>query len=71
MSQLHDPFLKISLGVRIAVFLGIVLLMAAKPGLWESFGILGISASLGLLLSLFAWHRNGRVAAPRVDLGRH
>src|SRR5215475_5332621 len=29
--QLQDPFLKISLGIRIAVFFGIVLLMAAKP----------------------------------------
>jgi hypothetical protein len=34
--RLQDPFLKISLGVRIAVFFGIVLIMSAKPGLWPS-----------------------------------
>jgi hypothetical protein len=30
LSRLQDPFLKISLGIRIRIFLGIVLLMAAK-----------------------------------------
>jgi hypothetical protein len=33
--QVQDPFLKISLGIRIAVFLGIVMLMTAKPELWQ------------------------------------
>ena len=31
LKRLQDPFLKISLGVRTVTFLGIVLLMAAKP----------------------------------------
>src|SRR5258708_7673128 len=39
--RLQNPFLKVSLGIRIAVILGIVLLMAAKPQLWPSVGIVG------------------------------
>ena len=38
--RLQDPVLKLSLGIRIAVMLGIVLLMGAKPELWESVGII-------------------------------
>ena len=33
----------VSLGIRIAVILGIVLLIGAKPELWASVGILGTS----------------------------
>jgi hypothetical protein len=33
LRQLQDPFLKISLGIRLAAFLGIVRLLAAKPAL--------------------------------------
>lgn len=47
--RLQDPFLTISLGIRIAVFFGIVLLMTAKPELWQSIGIVVCSAVLGLL----------------------
>jgi len=39
LRRVRDPFLKISLGIRIAVFSGIVLLMTAKPELWPSIGI--------------------------------
>lgn len=52
--RLQDPLLKISLGLRIAVLLGIVLLMGAKPGLWESAGVLGAAAALGLVVPLLA-----------------
>ncbi len=38
---LQDPFLKVSLSVRIAIFFGIVLLMAAKPEMWESIAVVG------------------------------
>ena len=38
-SRLDDALLKISLGVRIFIFLGIVLLMAAKPELLPSVSI--------------------------------
>jgi hypothetical protein len=67
--RLQDPFLKNSLSVRIAVFLGIVLLMAAKPELWESTSIVGVSVLLGLLSSLLPWGRSGSLSAPNADLG--
>jgi hypothetical protein len=68
-SRLRDPFLKISLGIRIAVFLGIVLVMSAKPELWESIGIVGTSVVLGLLSSLLSWGRSGSLSAPSSELG--
>lgn len=43
--------LRISLNVRIAALLGIVLLMTAKPGLGGSLIIMGLSAAMGLLAS--------------------
>jgi hypothetical protein len=69
LNRLRDPFLKISLGIRIAVFLGIVLLMAAQPELWESITIVGTSVVLGLLLSLPAGRRSGSLSAPRANVG--
>ena len=69
LSRLQDPFLKISLGIRIAIFLGIVLLMAAKPGLWESIGIVGTSVVVGLLSSLLAWRRSGSLSVPSTGFG--
>jgi hypothetical protein len=57
LRRVQDPFLKISLGIRIAVFFGIVLLMTAKPELWPSIGIVICSVVLGLLLSLLRWRR--------------
>ena len=58
VSQLQNRFLKISLSIRIAVFLGIVLLMAAKPELLVSSTIVGAAAILGFLLSFLTWHGN-------------
>jgi hypothetical protein len=69
LSRLQDPLLKISLGIRIAIFLGIVLLMAAKPGLWESIGIVGTSVVVGLLSSLLAWRRSGSLSVPSTGFG--
>lgn len=51
-ARLNDPVLKISLAIRIAVILGIVLLMGAKPELLESVIIVGTSLLLGLMSSL-------------------
>jgi hypothetical protein len=48
LDLLRHPFLRLSLAMRIAVFLGIVLLMTAKPGLPESLIIAGGSVVLGL-----------------------
>lgn len=68
--RLQDPIpiLKISLGIRIAVFLGIVLLMVAKPELWESISIMGIAILLGFLSSLLAWRGNRAFSTPSADL---
>jgi hypothetical protein len=49
LDLLRRRFLRISLGIRIAVFLGIVLLMTAKPDLLASLGIAGVSVVLGLV----------------------
>jgi hypothetical protein len=54
--RLQDPFLKVSLGIRIAVFFGIVLLMAAKPELWQSIGIVVLSF---LVSCCRRWHGAG------------
>jgi hypothetical protein len=67
--RLRDPFLRISLAVRITVFLGILMLMAAKPDVWQSVSIVGISVVLGFLLSLLAWYRTRPLPAPSADLG--
>jgi hypothetical protein len=58
--QIQDPFLKISLCVRMALFFGIFLLVSAKPGLLGSLGILGTSLILGLLASRLGWRRGER-----------
>jgi hypothetical protein len=65
LARLQDPFLKISLWIRMAVFLGIVLLMAAKPDLWESIVVLLAAAVLGVVWSL-PWHRSGAMPTPSV-----
>ena len=63
LERLKDPMLKISLGIRVAVFLGILLLMVAKPEMWESIGIVGASVVLGLLSSLLAWRGSDGLSA--------
>lgn len=63
-SRLQDPALQVSLCIRIAVILGIVLLMGAKPELWESVGIVGASLVLGLLSSLLVSSRPAPLSAP-------
>lgn len=69
LRQLQDPFLKISLGIRSAVFLGILLLMAAKPELWQSVGIVGGSVVLGLLAPVLVRRRAAPLSIPGADLG--
>jgi hypothetical protein len=66
--QMQNPFLKISLLVRLAIFLGIVLLMTAKPDLWQSISIVGSSIILGLLMSFSIW-RSSASSASGVKLG--
>jgi hypothetical protein len=69
LGRLQDPFLKISLSIRIAVFLGIFLLVSTKPGLWESIGLVGVSSLLGLLTSLLPWRRSTSLPSPIADVG--
>jgi hypothetical protein len=57
LSRLEDPLLKISLSVRISVFLGIFLLVSAKPGLWGAIALLGTGGAVGLLFSMLPWRR--------------
>jgi hypothetical protein len=57
LGKLRDPFLKYSMNLRIALVLGIVLLMTAKPELRESFGIVVSSIFLGLVSTIF-WRRD-------------
>jgi len=72
LSRLQDPFLKISLGVRIAVYVGIILLMVAKPGWLESISVVGTCVCLGLLSARLILRRSGSLSAPGADLGaRH
>jgi hypothetical protein len=66
LGRLRDPFLKFSLNIRIALVLGIVLLMTAKPELPESLGIIGVFAILGFASALLFWRRD---TAPPVVSG--
>ena len=67
--RLRDSFLKISLGIRIAVILGIVLLMGAKPGLWDSVGIIGTSIVIGLLSTVLTSRHTGSWSAASSNVG--
>lgn len=64
LKRLEDPFLKISLAIRSVVFLGIVLLMAAKPGFGQSIAIVVGSFVLGLLLGVLSRHWAGPLRVP-------
>jgi hypothetical protein len=69
LGRLRDPFLKMSLGIRIAVFLGIFLLVSAKPGLWVSISLVCTAVLLGLLSSLLDWSRNASLSVPSANSG--
>jgi hypothetical protein len=61
--KLSDPILIFSMNMRIALVLGIVLLMTARPELRQSLGIVVSSVFLGLISTVF-WRRES--AAPIV-----
>jgi hypothetical protein len=71
LDRVQDPFLKVSLGIRIAVILGIVLLMGAKPELWVSVGIVGASIVLGLLSTALISYRTASLPASGSGSGEH
>jgi hypothetical protein len=68
-SRLDDALLKISLGLRIFIFLGIVLLMAAKPELLQSVSIVASSVLLGLFSPIVFWRRRTLLSAPGTNFG--
>jgi hypothetical protein len=66
-TRLQDPFLRISLCIRVFIFLAVVLLMGAKPDLWTSISIGAIFVFLGGLVSLPGFRR---ASGLRTDIGR-
>ncbi len=70
MALLQDSYLKISLGVRVAVFLGVFLLVSTKPGLWGSLTLIGVAILAGMLLSMLGWSRNPSLAAASIGAGK-
>lgn len=55
LAKLRDSFLRLSINLRIALVLGIVLLMTAKPELLESLGVVGAAAVLGFASTHVFW----------------
>jgi hypothetical protein len=54
-TMLRDPFLKFSINLRIALVLGVVLLMTSKPDLLESLGAIVGFTVLGLVSTAVFW----------------
>jgi hypothetical protein len=54
----RDPFLKLSINLRIALVLGVVLLMTSKPDLLESLGAIVGFTVLGLVSTAVFWRGN-------------
>jgi hypothetical protein len=65
-ARLRDPFLVISMNLRIALVLGIVLLMTAKPEMRQSVGIVVSSVFLGLVSTVF-WRRDSTASIARAE----
>ena len=68
MERLRDPFLKVSLCVRICLFLAIFVLVSAKPGLLPSIAIVVIAAFVGLPLSKLKWSRRPVLSVARAGV---
>ncbi len=69
MELLRDPFLKVSLGIRIAVFLAIFLLVSTKPGMLFAIGMIAAAILAGLLVSKLRWS-SPVLSAARAGAGR-
>ena len=67
LGKLRDPYLKFSMNIRIALVLGIVLLMTAQPGLPESLGIVAAFAILGFVSTCFFWRRDSAPPIARAE----
>jgi len=57
LRMLRAPFLKLSLGVRAAAFLGVFVVVTLKPGMWAAVGLVVAALSFALLLSFSPWRR--------------
>jgi hypothetical protein len=68
LDRLKDPFLIFSLHERIWLVAGIVLLMAAKPGVTESVAVIAISVMLGLLTAAFGSRRARTLPVVRANV---
>jgi uncharacterized membrane protein len=66
VAKLRDPFLKFSVNIRVAVVLGIVLLMTAKPELRQSLGIVVSAVFIGFVSTVF-WGRDTASSAARAE----
>ena len=64
LSMVRAPFLKISLGIRIAAFFGVFLLVSVKPGLWGSIGLLCVLVAISLLSSVVPWQWRSTASRP-------
>ena|ERR1700722_7331134 len=67
LGKLRDPFLKFSMNIRIALVIGIVLLMTAKPELRESLGIVVSAVFLGFVSTLLFWRRDTSSSIARAE----
>jgi hypothetical protein len=67
VGKLRDPFLKFSMNTRIALVLGIVLLMTAKPELRQSLGIVVSSVLLGFVSTILFWRRDTSSSIARAE----
>jgi hypothetical protein len=70
MERLRDPFLKVSLCVRIAVFLAVFLLVSTKPGTLRAIEMVVGAVLLGLLLSKLRWSRSPVLSVARTGVGK-
>ena len=61
--QLHDPVLFLSVWLRTALGLGVIFVMAIKPGTSGSLAAMGVALVLGLAAGFPGWSR-GRRAVP-------
>jgi hypothetical protein len=66
LAKLRDPFLVFSMNMRIALVLGIVLLMTAKPEMRQTLGIAVSSIFLGLVSTIF-WRRDSAAPVARAE----
>jgi hypothetical protein len=66
LAKLRDPFLVFSMNMRIALVLGILLLMTAKPELRQSLGIVVSSVFLGFVSTVF-WRRETASPVARAE----